>query len=94
MAPRAAAVLADSVRDVAREAAACRIALGPVAAAWLTETAALERGLAQVPLDVATELMTAANRLTFRRCAGIGGIYAIEGMIVAGAADRGRPHRP
>lgn len=76
------ALLSETTRQLVRETAAARIGFGPVETTWIAEISGLEQDLAQLPLDVATEIVTAANRPTVRRFAGIASIYAIEGIII------------
>jgi hypothetical protein len=53
-----------------------------VRAPWTEEVAQLERQLAVLPLDVAAELATQADRPTFRRLAGMTSVYTVEALIV------------
>jgi energy-coupling factor transporter ATP-binding protein EcfA2 len=76
------AVLAEAAGQLVSDAAAARLALGPVGAVWSTDIARLAHPLARLPLDVATELVAEAGRPTFRRLAGITSLYAVEGLIV------------
>jgi hypothetical protein len=53
-----------------------------VRAPWTDEVARLERRLAELPVDVAAELASQADRPTFRRLAGITTVYTVEALIV------------
>jgi energy-coupling factor transporter ATP-binding protein EcfA2 len=79
---RAAAALAETVQRTATDAEAAHVAIGPVAAAWITETLQLERQLSLLPIDAAAELAAQANRRTLRRLAGFGCVYGVEGLII------------
>jgi energy-coupling factor transporter ATP-binding protein EcfA2 len=76
------AVLGEAVSRAIGDAAGSRLSMGPVPGAWLAETERAGRELGRVPADVASELAAAVNRPTFRRIAGIAGIYVIEALIV------------
>jgi hypothetical protein len=79
---RSAATLSETTAQIVRDASVVRMALGPVSSAWIAEVLRLEHQLALLPIDVATELATAADRPTLRRLAGIASIYAVEGLII------------
>lgn len=75
-------MLSKTIGQLVEDAAAERLALGPVAASWLVNTHRLDRELAPVPLDVAAEYVAEAQRVTFRRVAGTAGVYAFETLMV------------
>jgi energy-coupling factor transporter ATP-binding protein EcfA2 len=77
------AVLSDNLEALVRDASLARLSLGPVAAAWKTETAGLDRQLAALPLAVEAEAIAEAGRMSLRRVAGITCVYAVELLIVA-----------
>ncbi len=78
-----AAVLADNMDALIRDASLARLALGPVGAGWKAETTRLERQLSLLPRVVEAEVIAEAGRMTLRRAVGVGCFYLVELLIVA-----------
>jgi hypothetical protein len=79
---RSITLLKDTAEQIIGDASGARLALLAVRALWTEEVAQLERQLAVLPLDVAAELATQADRPTFRRLAGITSLYTVEALII------------
>jgi energy-coupling factor transporter ATP-binding protein EcfA2 len=79
---RSITLLKDTVEQIISDASGARLALAALRVPWTEEVAQLERQLAVLPLDVAAELATQADRPTFRRLAGIISVYMVESLIV------------
>ena len=79
---RSIALLKDTAEQIISDASGARLALAAVRAPWTDDVAQLERQLAELPLNVAADLATQADRPTLRRLAGITSLYAVEALIV------------
>jgi hypothetical protein len=79
---RTITLLKDTAEQIISDASGARLALAAVRAPWIEEVAQLERQLAVLPPDVTAELVTQADRPTFRRLAGITSAYTVEALIV------------
>jgi hypothetical protein len=79
---RSVTLLKRTAEQIIGDASGAGVALAAVRAPWTEEVAQLERQLAVLPLDVAAELATQADRPTFRRLAGITSVYTVEALIV------------
>jgi energy-coupling factor transporter ATP-binding protein EcfA2 len=80
---RSIALLKDTADQLLTDASGARLAIAAVRPPWTEEIAQLERQLAVLPVDVAAELATQANRPTLRRLAGLTSVYIVEALIVA-----------
>ena len=79
---RSITLLKDTAEQIISDASGARLALAAIKAPWTDAVAQLERQLAELPLDVAAELASQADRPTFRRLAGIASVYMVEALIV------------
>jgi hypothetical protein len=79
---RSIALLKDTGEQIISDASGARLALAAVRAPWTDAVAQLERQLAELPLNVAAELASQADRPTFRRLTGTASLYMIEALIV------------
>jgi energy-coupling factor transporter ATP-binding protein EcfA2 len=79
---RSITLLKDTAEQIFSDASGARLALASVRAPWTEQFAELERHLEVLPVDVAAELATQADRPTFRRLAGITSVYIVEALIV------------
>jgi len=78
----AAAALNDAVRDLAEQAAAARIPLGPTDAVWVSESRRLHDELARLSTTFEAEFTIDARRPSFRRLAGTAALYLVETLIL------------
>jgi energy-coupling factor transporter ATP-binding protein EcfA2 len=76
-----AALLARTTADLAQEAKAAHLPLGPVGAAWATEARRLGQRLAPLPTEVEADLVARALRPSLRRGAGMTLMFAIEALL-------------
>ncbi len=80
---RSITLLKDTFEQIISDASGARLALASVRTPWTDGIAQLERQLAELPLNVAAELASRADRPTFRRLAGIASMCVVEALVVA-----------
>jgi energy-coupling factor transporter ATP-binding protein EcfA2 len=77
----AAALFARTTADLARDAEAAHLPLGPVGAAWTAEARRLGQRLAPLPAEVEADLAANALRPSLRRWAGTALLFTVEALL-------------
>jgi energy-coupling factor transporter ATP-binding protein EcfA2 len=77
----ATALFTRTTADLARDAEAAHLPLGPVGAAWTAEARRLGQRLAPLPVEVEADLAANALRPSLRRWAGTALLFTVEALL-------------